>query len=874
MTAVADPVQVEGFDAGRYLASFDQRLLLNPAGRRALTKANPLLFAMLYFRGHLRDKVDGTISLSQFHVDIAEHAKQWIRQDYQPGEHRCAWVGPRGVGKALAPDTPILTVDRGWVTHGDLKPGDRVFSENGQPATVQAVRWWQDRPRYRLTFSDGESIVADAAHEWVVDDRYSDHPSRTISTEEISRKWLLSQQRGWKEVRYAIPLAEPLAYPEAYLPIVPYTFGSWLGDGHSSGTGFTCADPEIVDRMRVDGTEIVKRARPYAYGLPGFVTRLKRAGQPILSMAANHAPKFAKVIPETYLRGSVRQRLELMQGLMDTDGTVDKRGSCEFTTTCHDLATGFLELARGLGIKASCREARATIAGIDKGPKWRITFRTSLPVFHLSRKAQRVAAGSPCRRRQIVNVEAVEPGSTNCIQVDSPSSLYLAGRSLVPTHNSTWSFLINPMWALAHGHRTFIAAFADSGPQATQHLITFKREIDNNELLRRDYPDLCAPAVRPSGVTVADTKNLMIAKSGAVFMAKGIDSSTLGAKIENRRPDLILFDDIEPEESTYSDYQKRQRLGSVTDGVLPMNIRAAVEFTGTTTMPGSIIHDMVRFNQGDIDAQGKENGNYWVGEKGIVVRHFKPIVTGADGEQRSLWPQKWSLEWLLSIAHTRDYAKNYANDPMGYDGDYWTGADFTYAADLEGVTRTCLWIDPAVTAERKSDQTGFAVVSWRPPSPAERQRGLTGQVLVKHVEGVRLPPGVALREKALAILEQFPEINIIWVEATQGGDLWLNTVFHDMPVKVRTTGTGADKARSQRQMSKEVRASYALAHYQASPTRVLHAERFHECETQMLRFPRTPNDDQMDAVMGGVLHYLGVPKRRVKAVPQTVAYAS
>jgi hypothetical protein len=526
VTATAALITAEDFDVGRYLSQWPTRLLLEPEGRRVLTRVDPLLFAMLYFRHHLRDEITGKITLSEFHLEIAEHAKQWIKQDYAPGEHRCAWVGPRGVGK------------------------------------------------------------------------------------------------------------------------------------------------------------------------------------------------------------------------------------------------------------------------------------------------------------------------------------------------STWSFLINPMWALAHMHRTFIAAFADSGPQATQHLITFKREIDNNELLRRDYPDLCAPALRPSGVTVADTKNLMIAKSGAVFMAKGIDSSTLGAKIENRRPDLILFDDIEPEESTYSDYQKTQRLGSVTDGVLPMNIRAAVEFTGTTTMPGSIIHDMVRFAQGDVDS--KDGGNGWVGEKGIRVRHFKPIVADAEGTQRSLWPAKWSLEWLLSIAHTRDYAKNYANDPMGYDGDYWTGADFTYQAEMEGITRTCLWVDPAVTSGRKSDQTGLAVVGWRPPTREEKARNLPGMCLVKHVEGVRLPPGMPLREKALRILEAFPEINILWVETNQGGDLWLNTVFHDMPVKVRTHHTD---------VSKEARASYALDHYQHG--RVLHATRFHEAETQMMRFPNTPNDDQMDAsALGGVLHYLGMQKKVVKAVPQTVAYAS
>src|SRR5690606_4851931 len=159
---------------------------------------------------------------------------------------------------------------------------------------------------------------------------------------------------------------------------------------------------------------------------------------------------------------------------------------------------------------------------------------------------------------------------------------------------STWLFCILPIWALAHGHRRYVAAFADSGPQAMQHLISFKRELDTNLLLRHDYPELCNPSRRPSGGSVADTQSLYIAASGAVFQAKGIDSSTLGAKVGNTRPDVILFDDIEPSASNYSAYQKEKRQDTIVNAVFPMNLNAVVLFAGTTTMYGSVIHDIVR----------------------------------------------------------------------------------------------------------------------------------------------------------------------------------------------------------------------------------------------------------------------------------------
>jgi len=425
---------------------------------------------------------------------------------------------------------------------------------------------------------------------------------------------------------------------------------------------------------------------------------------------------------------------------------------------------------------------------------------------------------------------------------------------------STWLFLILPMWAAAFGHAKFIAAFADSGPQAEVHLTTFKHELDTNELLRHDFPTLCNPRKRLSGVNEADRHGLYIAESGFAFAARGIDSSSLGLKIGDMRPDLLILDDIEPDESSYSAYQARKRKTTFLDAVLPLNVHARVLVSGTVTMAGSIIHQAVRHFRGE-----RDQDNEWVSTERFVVHHFPAILTLDDGTEVSAWPEKWSIDFLLSIRHTRGYLKNYANDPMGADGGYWVPEDFQYG-QLDRITRTMLSIDPNVTnarmrptKENRSDYTGLAVISWEPPGRVRMDRHDTGRCLVHWAEAVRLT-GDPLRTKILGILEQFPLIGLILVEVNQGGDLWLD-VLHDLPVKV--------KAIHQHER-KEVRAARTLSHYQRG--RVLHRRPLPSLEEQMAGFPLAPYDDLVDAVGSGVNRFLD-PRPVQQAGASTRAYA-
>jgi phage terminase large subunit-like protein len=409
---------------------------------------------------------------------------------------------------------------------------------------------------------------------------------------------------------------------------------------------------------------------------------------------------------------------------------------------------------------------------------------------------------------------------------------------------STWLFLIVPLWLAAHGHRQFIAAFANAATQAQDHLMTFKRELDNNSLLRQDFPDLCTAARRPKGAAVADSQSMYVSASNFVFAARGIDSANLGMKIGERRPSHIILDDIEGTEGNYTPTMKEHRLATLLSGILPLNVFASVTMAGTVAIPGAIIDDIAA-------KQRDEEHPAWVEDENFTPRYYPAIVTNPDGTERSLWPQKWPLEWMQSQRHSRHFQSQYMNNPMAADSAFWRGEDFVYRDDMP-LTGQLLSIDPAVTSKEKSDYTALAVIGFSRPAMA---------CVVRDAWQVRLPPGEPLRRRVLEILDEYPEILGIVVEVNQGGDLWKNTVLHDMPCPVQTVTQSRPK---------EERAGSLLAKYQRG--RVFHAKRIPALEGQMIRFPLGTNDDLIDAVGTGVDVYLKTDKKPRQIRPQTASY--
>lgn len=368
--------------------------------------------------------------------------------------------GLAGTGKALALDTPLATPS-GWTTMGQVVPGDSLFDEVGNVCVVTgATGVMHGHDVFRVTFDDGSAIDADADHLWVTKTdaertstltrtdawraarrarRSKTHeavyvglntkpvPAGTPRTTAEIKATLL---RHGRRRNHSVALAGPLSLPDVALPIPPYTLGVWLGDGDTSGACVTSNDPDVMDMVRADGYTVTKHAAEFRYGVLGLKAQLRGAG------LLGH-----KHIPAAYLRASKEQRMRLLQGLLDSDGfSCGASGSIELSFVLRELTFQAHELMMSLGLKASApRESEARLYGRVTGPRYRINLTTDHDVFRLARKRARIPlrCRNTQRNRYIVSVEPIDSVPVKCIAVDSPSSLYLAGRAMIPTHNTT-----------------------------------------------------------------------------------------------------------------------------------------------------------------------------------------------------------------------------------------------------------------------------------------------------------------------------------------------------------------------------------------------------------------------------------------------------
>lgn len=330
-------------------------------------------------------------------------------------------------GKGLKSDTPVFTPN-GWTTHGELKVGDHVFGADGLPKKVLYVHDTTVRDLYEVSLRDGTKITCDEQHLWSGIRKM--HPAGDTSSWEFREMTVdlptlkqITEQAAARTRPFVLAPAHPVVLPERDLPIDPYVFGAWLGDGHAqSGKIFVgpSSDLEILQNLG----KVSRRDHMFEVIIPGMYKSLREMG------LLNN-----KTVPKEFTTGSVAQRLAFVQGLMDTDGSVSKDGLCEFTNTNEDIANALIFTLKSLGVRVRTSRRVGKLNGVAKKPYTRVNFRTELPVFRLSRKLERVrlATERVHMNRSVVSVEKVSPGEAQCITVED--SLYLVGENFTVTHN-------------------------------------------------------------------------------------------------------------------------------------------------------------------------------------------------------------------------------------------------------------------------------------------------------------------------------------------------------------------------------------------------------------------------------------------------------
>lgn len=392
----------------------------------------------------------------------------------------------RGFGKGGSLDTPIRTASE-WKTLGTIAVGDIVFDERGRMCNVTAVTdTYIPNKAYRLHFSDGTYLEVCDEHQfvtWTHRDRkaYLRKGDRAKNIEDTTRfpdNWVnwrktvhLTDRSGKTKVginndigpkirttqdlvdtfvygtrsdrNHCIPLAGPLQTPEAKdLPIDPYIYGLYLGDG-GVRTGIIASHIEDYDHYKERISAVgysVSDFRPQkdkqsgVFNVYGLVQQLKKAG--IFNDKSVD-------LSEIYLRASEHQRLELVRGLLDTDGSCLKSGLVEFTNTNKYIIDLTYDLLVSLGQKPVLSGRWGKVYGVKKKWAYRLTFMpTRDDIFSLPRKVDRIKMDGTLKQRlrnhhrMIVSYEEIDPIPMKCIQVDSPNSMYLLGRGLIPTHNT------------------------------------------------------------------------------------------------------------------------------------------------------------------------------------------------------------------------------------------------------------------------------------------------------------------------------------------------------------------------------------------------------------------------------------------------------
>ena len=366
-------------------------------------------------------------------------------------------MGSRGGGKAVLLIEPILT-SKGWVKMGDVKIGDNIVNRYGKPGKITNIIPQGKRQVWLVTLQDGRKIKCSDNHLWTV--QLATKKEKVISTIDMYNQGVSIFHEKGNVYKFKIPNCNPIQFKEKDLPIDPYVLGYLLGNGTlTTLTPKVASDDEFVIeefRKRLEGFEIkydkhtttnytiVDRRKVFIQGekQPVFKNRLRLALEE-LNLTQTCENKF---IPKMYKFSSIDQRMELIRGLMDSDGHVTKDGSAEFSNTNLNLIEDMAEILRSLGIR--CQIGKDNRAGQkhnikdwegERSEYYRLYINTTKDICKLPRKLERLKNKKYTNSQDFVSIVNIRPldeyEEQQCISVDCKDHTFIIGNYVV-THNS------------------------------------------------------------------------------------------------------------------------------------------------------------------------------------------------------------------------------------------------------------------------------------------------------------------------------------------------------------------------------------------------------------------------------------------------------
>lgn len=365
-----------------------------------------------------------------------------------------------GVGKA-APNYTKIPTPNGWTTIGEIKAGDYLFDRFGKPTKVLAIYPQKEKKQiYKVYFKSGRVAECCNEHLWSYYSNLNDKNPNKLITSTLQE--IIDNPKGLKNnkgaYRWSIPVCEPVQYSEKILPIKPYIMGLILGDGsfrykeNNKSFSFSSNDEELVKSITINmGYNFYKKHKGNDYSWY-FESNFKNHKNVWVEDILKDYPELwdkkseDKFIPKEFLYGSVEQRFDLLAGLLDTDGSIDKKGRINFTTISLALRDNVIELCESLGMTCSFLVDKRT-EKYTTGECYRIDIKaiseSKKRMFKLKRKIELVYEYLNNNKRKerkdrdsIIKIEATgKYTDMTCFYVDNDEHLFLMN-NYICTHNT------------------------------------------------------------------------------------------------------------------------------------------------------------------------------------------------------------------------------------------------------------------------------------------------------------------------------------------------------------------------------------------------------------------------------------------------------
>ena len=479
-------------------------------------------------------------------------------------------IGPTSFGKVQPFDSKIVTPN-GFKNMGDIKVGDYVIGSNGKPTKVIGVYPHKNWQFYKVTFSDGVSCECGKEHLWAVNSYYQrsgkkyirgvsknrndkryvqDHSFKVLSLEDIVKKGLFKRGRH----NFKIPMCSPVEFEKRNLSIDSYLMGYLIGDGNFNGATITVGKEDIDESSKLLSEcnfkfnlhERKNRAFSLSYG-----ANLKKELSKYFDLSLTSSGKY---IPEDYLYSSLEDRIAILNGLMDSDGTCMKNGCSCFNTKSKQLAEDIKILVLSLGGFAKVREKRAKYFNKkyneirDCGTHYEVTITlcdSSIPIFRLKRKQDRVVYRTlRSDERFFDRVEKSRICDGQCIKVDAEDELYLTDNFIV-THNTSLTTAM-ASHAACSGYKVLQIVFEDRIKQIQRKHIGRITGIEAKDLSKPSNIDYVRATIDSFPQKEELQKNLRIVKfPSGEKTARQIERYIKRLINSGFKPDLTIIDYFE-----------------------------------------------------------------------------------------------------------------------------------------------------------------------------------------------------------------------------------------------------------------------------------------------------------------------------------------